>query len=101
MTAAPMTLDQFLAELRKVTESEGIEWGLISFMGHPDLIRAESYRDRCGCPCPWLVVGVVTDLTHDDFPDSWRVTNAADNVTGRDPALRARLLKACGLTEAA
>ena len=91
-----MTLDQFYAELRKVTEG-GVKWefwadGQIRAPGIPVV-----------CPCPWRVVAFKRGipLMKAQFPDCWDVAHAADNTSVLIPAIRAKLLECCGLEEVA
>lgn len=81
-----MSLDEFFALLEKTPRY----WFLFNGM-----IRRRT--DICVFCCPWSEVAYVGGRTQvvERKVDIW---NAADNVPGHDPALRQRLLAACGLT---
>ena len=90
------TLDQFYAELRKVTEG-GVKWrigddGEIRWTGNP-------------VDCPWLVVRrtlhTLAEGKHFSYLTPYPIACAADNDPGHDPAIRAKLLECCGLEERA
>lgn len=82
-----MTLNQFYAELRKVTES-GVRWHIVNGFIEP----------THSCSCPWLQVFGSGDMNSADCKSVWY---AADKTSGHDPAIRAKLLECCGLKERA
>ena len=87
-----MTLDEFLGELRKTPRL----W---------ELSRGGFIRFPHKSKCPLEVVAgcfsyrSAADQLGVNFHDGLKIAQAADNDTGHDPKLRARLLKACGPSE--
>lgn len=84
-----MSLDEFFEKL-KATPGDWII--------HPsgDIVAA----DDLSC-CPYLAVHPAPELSRDDLRALFAAADNNTHLSHFDPALRARLLEACGLTEPA
>ena len=80
-----MTLDQFYAELRKVTEG-GVKWNVVNGFIEPVGSRTT----------PWIMVHGSQEMSAED---QIAVRLAANLERDYSPAIRAKLLEICGLEE--
>lgn len=96
-----MTIDEFLVRLEAVDRQW---WG----KSESPWIRTKTPKDSDTYCCPLTAVAGLTKVGDWkkaaeqlglSIDDAKAIVAAADNRDGHDPALRARLLKACGLTE--
>lgn len=88
-----MTLDQFFELLPR----EG--WRLVANRFHPEAMLIRSIAALCQCPLQRIAGSINKGIGMLGSDVAWAIINAADGVEYADPALRARLLKHCGVEE--
>ena len=91
-----MTLDQFIAELEKTPRDWRVVWGAAIRRVRPNYncCPITSLYDQASASWPSCFLRLGLSLEN-----AKAIMDAADNYRKHDPALRSRLLAACGIKE--